>query len=62
MIKPALEQNKKAKKDRKGEIVCGACGVVEEYPTAPSDLWYACWCADPDRCFKCGICEKCFPV
>ena len=36
MIKPALEQNqkakkdrkgkKKAKKDRKGEIICGACG------------------------------------
>jgi hypothetical protein len=61
VIIPALEQNQKAKKDHKGEIICLVCGVIEEHPTHRSDLWYACWCVDPERCLDCGVCPTCFP-
>ena len=47
-------------KEKQGWIICAGCGAREKHPTAESDRWLACWCADPDRCLGCGECAKCW--
>jgi hypothetical protein len=48
-------------KDTFGTITCAKCGAEAKHPTLESDKWWACSCADPDRCLECGLCPKCYP-